>query len=112
MLVPPLFRGRIANIIDDLVGKTVIVEHFTRNEAGSTLYAFYAHIAPDRSAIPGKAINNGEVLGKISSGKGNCPAHLHISTAWCSRRDHLEGFSWADHAKGPAFQFFDPLEIL
>ena len=107
MLVPPLFRGRVINIIDDLLGRTIIIEHPVNNGEGSTLNAFYAHLIPHRSVIKGKEFGPGETLGTIAPGSNNCPAHLHISTAWCSRETRLSNFSW-NNQKDPTIKLFDP----
>lgn len=112
MLIPPLFKGRIINVIDDLLGKTIIVEHPIPGDGDTTLHAFYAHMVPDSLLIRGAQIDSGEILGRVAPARGSCPSHLHISLAWCSKESRLEEFSWADHVTSPTFGFFDPRQVL
>ena len=112
MKVPPLFKGRVIDIIDDLLGRTIIVGHPVHNSQGLTLNAFYAHLVPDASVTKGKEVGPGESLGTIAPGNSNCPAHLHLSTAWCSAETRLKNFSWQAQSLQPLVKFFDPEELL
>ena len=107
LLVPPLFNGTVVNIVDDLLGKTIIVNHAIRNRNDLVLYAFYAHLIPQQTISRGTVIETDSTSGVIAPGS-NCPAHLHISTAWCTRDLPLGKFSW----QTAGLQFFNPLEII
>jgi len=107
MLVPPLFNGQVVNIIDDLLGRTVIVDHAISNPDSLVLHAFYAHITPHQAVCRGAIIEADGTLGSIAPGSTS-PAHLHISTAWVARDMPLSEFSW----ETSTLQFFDPLEII
>ena len=107
LLVPPLFNGKVVQIIDDLLGRTIIIDHAIRDRDGLILHAFYAHLTPQPTISRGTVIETASILGTIAPGT-TCPAHLHISTAWCARDLPLGKFSW----QTSSLQFFDPLEII
>jgi murein DD-endopeptidase MepM/ murein hydrolase activator NlpD len=107
MLVPTLFSGQVVNIIEDLLGSTIIIDHAIRDQDGRVLHAFYAHLTPHRTISQGTEIDSEDILGAIAPGS-SCLAHLHISTAWCSRDIPLSNFSW----QTSTLQFFNPMEII
>ena len=107
LLVPPLFNGKVVQIVDDLLDRTIIIDHAIRDQDGLVLHAFYAHLTPHQTVYQGAVIETNSILGAIAPGS-TCPAHLHISTAWCARDLPLGKFSW----QTSNLQFFDPLEII
>jgi murein DD-endopeptidase MepM/ murein hydrolase activator NlpD len=107
LLVPPLFNGKVVQIVDDLLGRTIIVDHAIRDQDDLVLHAFYAHLTPHGTISQGAEIGTDSILGAIAPGR-TCPAHLHISTAWLARDLSLGKFSW----QTSSLQFFDPLEII
>lgn len=110
--VPPLYRGQLVNIIDDFLGKTVIVDHGIINRKGSRLHGLYAHILPTTKLEIGAVINEDEGVGTIAKGNHICPAHLHISTVWISREFPVERLSWTDFAKSKGFYPCNPLDFI
>ena len=108
-IVPPLYRGRLVNIIDDFLGQTVIVNHEIVNLKGESLHGFYSHLSPTDKLKAGSIVNETESLGTIAAGNHFCPAHLHISTVWISGDFLIGELSWPDFARQKGFQPCDPL---
>ena len=74
--------GEIAAVLDDFLGKTVLVRHpQTVNRQGSILYTQYSHILPvDVSA---SAVSKGQVLGRVGrTTQSKAPMHFHFAAAW------------------------------
>lgn len=111
IIVPPLFRGHLVNIINDFLGETVIVDHGLPDGRGLRLHGFYAHLStiPSNGVAPDRVIQAGEGLGTIAPGNKTCPPHLHISTAWVAGSFPLHRFSWPDFADREGFRPCDPM---
>lgn len=107
-LVPPLYGGRLVNIIDDFLGRTVIVDHGFSNPAGQSLHGFYAHLLPAAGLHSGAVLSEAAGLGTIAPANKLCPAHLHISTVWIAPNFPVERLTWPDFAEQPGFQPCDP----
>lgn len=110
--IPPLFDGKVLNIIDDFLGKTIIVQHRYKSDQGLRLLSFTAHILPSHALSPGSKVSTREPLGEIAPGNNKCPPHLHISTAWVSPAFDVAGFSWAKFRKQEGFLPCDPMLLL
>jgi murein DD-endopeptidase MepM/ murein hydrolase activator NlpD len=85
--------GVLAEILDDFLGKTVVLRHpDVRREDGSVFHSLYSHIHPE-SSLSG-AVGKGRLLGKVlkSTGAG-APAHLHLTAAWIPESVSAEGIS-------------------
>ena len=108
-IVPPLYGGRLINIIDDFLGRTIIIDHGISNRAGQTLHGFYAHLTPSDKLKTGAVLYEDEGLGTIAAGSHICPAHLHISTVWISRNFPIGQLNWADFIEQEGFHPCDPL---
>ncbi len=74
--------GIRVSILDDFLGKTVVVKHpvFT-NEHGDVFYTLYSHIQPvDESS---GSVKKGQLLGRVNkSTRARTPGHLHLTGAW------------------------------
>jgi hypothetical protein len=74
--------GEIAAVLNDFLGKTVLVRHpQIVNRQGSILYTQYSHILPvDASA---SAVSKGQVLGRVGRmTQSKAPMHFHFAVAW------------------------------
>ena len=111
-IVPPLYGGRLINIIDDFLGRTVIVDHGISNQAGLSLHGFYAHLAPTAKLKTGALLYETAGLGAIAAGNHICPPHLHISTVWISRDFPIGQLNWPDFTEQEGFLPCDPLVFL
>ena len=111
-IVVPLYGGRLVNIINDFLGRTIIIDHEITNRQDQSLHGFYAHLSPTAKLRTGAVINEAAGLGTIAAGSHICPPHLHISTVWISGNFPLGQLSWADFTEQEGFQPCDPLAFL
>jgi len=74
--------GEIVAILDDFLGKTVVVRHpAIAHESGDAFYTFVSHIRPDSDRLG--PIAKGRLLGKVNkSASAGAPPHLHLTGAW------------------------------
>lgn len=111
-IVPPLYEGKVVNIIADFLGSTVIIDHRLNNQTGQTLHGFYAHLTPTSTLAPGAIVRETEELGTIAAGSHICPPHLHISTVWISQNFPTDQLSWTDFTEREGFRPCDPSDFL
>jgi len=80
--VRALDNGEIISILDDFLGKTILVRHpSTVNKDGSVLYTQYSHILPDVAA--GSTIQKEQVVGRVGRlTESTAPVHFHLAAAW------------------------------
>jgi hypothetical protein len=77
--------GEIVALLDDFLGKTVVVRHPTLiHETGDIFYTLYSHIQPASESLG--MISKGTVLGRVGKATNTrTPAHLHLTGAWIPR---------------------------
>ncbi len=112
LVVPPLYPGRPIKVMDDFLGRTVVIDHRITDQRGRILHGFYAHLAPASHLEPGKVIAETAELGTIAPANRACAPHLHISTVWIAPRFSIEELSWARFREANDFQPCDPLDFL
>ena len=83
--VRALADGEVAAVLDDFLGKTVVVRHFTISRPnGDVFHTLLSHIQPQVRWQD--AVTKGQIIGKVGkSSKAGAPAHLHLSGAWIPR---------------------------
>ncbi len=112
--VPAAVSGRIVRLMDDFLGRTVVVESRCHQQAGA-FYTFYAHIRPDKALQEGDTISAGTVFATISpirSPKVTLPPHLHITMAAADALPPVGTLSWPMMNRLERSVFFDPLDVL
>jgi murein DD-endopeptidase MepM/ murein hydrolase activator NlpD len=80
--VRALEDGEVAAVLDDFLGKTIVVRHprFV-NKDGAVLHTQYSHILPDM--VSGATVFKNQVLGKVGRlTTSGAPAHFHLAAVW------------------------------
>jgi hypothetical protein len=74
--------GEIVSVLDDFLGKTVVVRHSPlTNENGEIFHTLYSHIQIAAESVG--SISKGGLLGRAgNSTNARTPAHLHLTGAW------------------------------
>jgi murein DD-endopeptidase MepM/ murein hydrolase activator NlpD len=83
--VRAMVEGKVVAVLDDFLGKTVVVRHpaIVRPD-GTVLCTLYSHIQPD-SGLSGPVAKR-QLLGRVAKQKAaGAPAHLHLTGAWIRR---------------------------
>ncbi len=80
-----LADGEVAAVLDDFIGKTVVVRHSTISRPnGDIFHTLLSHIQPQVRRQD--TVAKGQIIGKVGkSAKAGAPAHLHLSGAWIPR---------------------------
>jgi hypothetical protein len=113
--IPTIFAGKIVQVMDDFMGKTVITSHVLNDECPAGFFVFYAHIQPDSQIKVGDILEHGEPFATIADISGipaPIPPHLHISMAWEKLLPPVDRLSWEFLNRVDRSVFIDPLICL
>jgi murein DD-endopeptidase MepM/ murein hydrolase activator NlpD len=111
--IPVMYGGVVVKIMDDFLGKSVVVKHRQINR-GNHLFTIYGHMVPAQDLFVGQVLEEGDVMGALADNrkpKGGVLPHLHVSVFRASTTPSYEGLDWKSiHTFG--LQMLDPLDIL
>jgi hypothetical protein len=113
--VPMMYDGRIAHVMDDYLGKTVIAKHQTVDKPQSSFLTIYGHVDPDDNLQVGVELNEGEVLASIAgidNRQTSLLPHLHISLARPDMLPPSDRLTWEKLNKIDRSVFIDPVDCL
>jgi len=111
--IPVMHDGVIVGIINDFLGKSIIVEHRLM-ERGRGL-TIYGHTRPLKGIHPGMAVRQGAVIATVAgSGRSAFPMapHLHLSIAWVPEPISYDQLNWESIATSKMLTLLDPLGLI
>jgi murein DD-endopeptidase MepM/ murein hydrolase activator NlpD len=112
--IPAAFDGTIAGIINDFLGRSIIIEHDTNKQTGS-FCTIFGHVIPEKSIAKGSTVNKGEVFARLA-GTGNSKTkilpHLHITTGYLSGGFSYSDLNWNNISDLKIFTLKDPIQLL
>jgi murein DD-endopeptidase MepM/ murein hydrolase activator NlpD len=113
--VTAMYGGRVVAVIDDFLGKSVLIEHRRPRAAPGLFLTVYGHTSVREGLRPGSAVTEGEIIGRVAGpGKSKARAypHLHVSLARPLAEAAYETVTWRDLNNPQLFTMIDPLEVL
>ena len=113
--VPVIYDGIIVRIIDDFLGKSVIIEHLFSDCHNNRLCTIYGHTIPEDTLHVGKIVKAGDViatLADLSTSKTNIFPHLHISLGWTSKEISYDRLDWGNIGAPNTVRLLDPLKVI
>jgi hypothetical protein len=113
--VPAIYDGRVVRIIDDFLGKSVIIEHLFSGGHNKRLCTIYGHSVPEDNLHVGKIVKAGDVIATLadsSTFKTNIFSHLHISLGWISKEISYDRLNWKNIGDPNTLTLLDPLQII
>ncbi len=109
--VPVIADGRVSAIIDDLLGKTVVVRH----GKAEGIAVLYAHVRPEPGLAVGDGVKRGEICAAIADTAGRKTPllpHLHISMVHEQLMPGARSLTWPILNRLDRAAFVDPLPQL
>ncbi len=113
--IPAIFGGMVVKVLDDFLGKSVIMEHALSENETSMLITIYGHTIPAENIKPGRSFNQGDIIATLANRKKfktDIDPHLHISTAWSLRTGSYENLNWNTIGTLDTLTLFDPLQVM
>jgi murein DD-endopeptidase MepM/ murein hydrolase activator NlpD len=113
--IPVMDDGLIKIIINDFLGKTIVMEHETTHGSIERFISFYAHTEPHSSIEVGAFVKEGDIiatLGDTSHSTSNIIPHLHFSVGIPSQTFSYDEFIWNTIRIPEKISLLDPLAVI
>ena len=113
--VPVIYDGVVVGIVDDFLGKSVIIEHLFSDCDNNKLCTIYGHTIPEDNLHVGKIVKKGDVIAALadsSRSKTDIFPHLHISLGWTSKVISYERLDWGNIGAPNTLTLLDPLQVI
>ncbi len=113
--IPAMYSGKIVGILDDFLGKSVIIEHAFPQKNDIRFCTIFGHTEPHDGMHAGRIVKEGDIIATIADtrrSKSSITPHLHLSIAWTSGSIPFEKLDWESIGASKALTLFDPLQIM
>jgi hypothetical protein len=113
--IPAMYGGVVVKVLDDFLGKSVIMEHVLPDNENIVLITIYGHTIPAENLNAGRSFNQGDIIATLANRKKSKPGidpHLHISTAWRLRTGSYDNLNWNTIGTSDTLTLFDPLQVM
>jgi murein DD-endopeptidase MepM/ murein hydrolase activator NlpD len=113
--IPVMRDGVIVGIINDFIGKSVIVEHRLPDRDRGRVLTIYGHTRPLNGLHPGMAVRQGDTIATVAGpGRSAFPMapHLHVSIAWAPEPISYDRLNWDTIGASDMLTLLDPLKLI
>jgi len=113
--IPVIYDGIVVRIIDDFLGKSVVIEHLFSNCHNNRLCTIYGHTIPESNLHVGNIVKQGDVIATLadsSRSKTNIFPHLHISLGWISKEISYDKLDWENIGDPNTLTLLDPMQVI
>ena len=109
--VPAMEDGRVINICDDFLGRTLVVDLEREDLAASRVIFTYAHILPESRLLIGHRIKKNDIIARICDTRKNpqLPPHLHFSCFEVEKGVLPEDLNWNLFSKSTSIAPIHPV---
>jgi hypothetical protein len=112
--IPAVYDGVVVKVIDDFIGKTIIMKHsFTEIGEGAFL-TLYGHTNPGESIEIGRSVKAGEIIAILTTPRGpKAPLpHLHLTLAWSPESIPYDMLDWTTIGNPDIVRLTDPWPVI
>jgi len=113
--IPVIYDGTVVGIVNDFLGKSVIIEHDLTDSDHNRFCTIYGHINPDKRLQNGQMVKEGDIiatLADLGNPKVTIIPHLHISLGWASKLISYDKLDWKTIGAPNTLTLMDPLCVL
>ncbi|HBH62585.1 MAG TPA: hypothetical protein DDX85_12795 [Nitrospiraceae bacterium] len=111
--VPAMYNGVVVKIIDDFLGKSIIIEHTFPGHR--PFCSIYGHTIPERGIEAGSRVKEGDDIAAIAdtgrSKTGMLP-HVHITIGLVTPETSYELMNWETIGSPDMLTLLDPLGVI
>ena len=110
--IPAMYDGIVVKIIDDFIGKTIIMKHSFSEIGEGTFLTLYGHTKPGESLKTGRSVKAGEIIATLATPRGSkAPLpHLHLTLAWSPEPVPSDILDWTTIGNPDIVRLVDPLK--
>ncbi len=113
--IPAMYSGVVVKVLDDFMGKSVIMEHVLPDKETSMVITIYGHTIPAENLKAGRSFNRGDIIATLANRKKSKPdidPHLHISIGCSSQTISYDSLNWESIGTPDMIRLFDPLSVM
>ena len=111
--IPVMFDCRVVNIINDFLGKTIMMEHAVPDENGDLFLSIYGHAKIKTPLHVNDTLQRGDIVCTVSEPtKTKILPHLHVTMAKVSPGLAYKNLNWDTLPKSNYLSLTDPLIAL
>lgn len=113
--IPVLYDGVVVRVMDDFIGRSVMVEHRLPDSDYPRFCTIYGHTDLLRGLRVGRIVKAGDIIATLARPKKSqrkIPPHLHISLGWISNKISYENLEWKTMSTLKALKWVDPLKVI
>jgi murein DD-endopeptidase MepM/ murein hydrolase activator NlpD len=112
--IPAMYDGIVVKIIDDFIGKTIIMRHSFPEIGEGTFLTMYGHTNPGESLETDRSVKMGEIIATLAVPRGaNAPLpHLHLTFAWNPGKIPYDVLDWTTIVNPGIARLVDPLQVI
>jgi len=112
--VPAMYDGIVVKIIDDFIGKTIIMKHSFPDIDEGIFLTLYGHTVPAKDLAMGKSMKADEIIATLAPFKGlTAPVpHLHLTLARSPGSIFLDTLDWTNIGNPDIVHLIDPSQIV
>jgi len=105
----------VVSILNDFLGKSVIMEHGFADSDNRKFCTIYGHTSPYDGIHVGRVVKHGDVIATLADAgksKAGISTHLHISVGWIFKPISYDRFDWETIGAVDAMTLLDPLNVI
>jgi murein DD-endopeptidase MepM/ murein hydrolase activator NlpD len=112
--IPAMYDGVVLKIIDDFIGKTIILKHTFRDIGEGKFLTLYGHTNPKKSLAIGQSVKSGEIIATLAAPRGSKALipHLHLTLAWSPNTIPYDMLDWTTIGNHGVVRLIDPLPVI
>jgi murein DD-endopeptidase MepM/ murein hydrolase activator NlpD len=112
--IPAMYDGIVVKIIDDFIGKTIVMKHSFPEIGEGTFLTLYGHTNPGDGLGRGRSVKADEIIATLAAAGGpKAPLpHLHMTLAWSPEPIPYDTLDWTTIGNPDIVQLVDPLRII
>jgi murein DD-endopeptidase MepM/ murein hydrolase activator NlpD len=113
--VPVMYDGVVVSILNDFLGKSLIMEHGFADGDNRKFCTIYGHTNPYDGIHVGRVVRQGDVIATLADAgksKAGISTHLHISVGWIFKSISYDRLDWETIGAPDAMTLLDPLNVI
>jgi len=111
--IPVMLDGTVIQLIDDYLGKSIVMEHGAVKSQHAKFITIYGHTNPEGNIHIGKCAAAGDFIATLADTRmspSGLPCHLHISAGWMPDHVSFDSMNWKNIPE--TVSLIDPLDFI
>jgi len=110
-----MYDGEVVSILNDFLGKAVIMEHGFAAKDNRKFCTIYGHTNPHDGIHVGRVVKQGDIIATLADAgrsKTGISTHLHISAGWIFKSISYDRIDWETIGAPNTMTLLDPLNVI